>query len=57
MKLNEFIHRLALKSVVHHGWTIPFAKLISQLTPFQLPPVPESICLPLLPPGPDGVYK
>ncbi len=57
MKLNEFIYRLALKSVVHHDWTTPFAKLISQLTPFQLPPVPESSCLPLLPPGPDGVHK
>ena len=41
---------------VHQGWTIPYAIMTRQLTPFQCPPAPDSECVPLLPPGPDGVY-
>jgi len=42
---------------VHQGWTMPYTIMIKQLTPFQCPPAPDLNCLPLLPPGPDGIYR
>ena len=57
MKKNEFYNRIGKKMAVHQGWTIPYAIMIKQLTPFQCPPAPNLDCIPLLPSGPDGIYR
>ncbi len=43
--------------VVHHGLTTPYVTKQKQLTPFQNSLAPNTVCVPLLPSGPDGVYK
>ena len=57
MKKNELINRISKKLAVHHGWTFHYTVMRKQLTPFQCPPAPDLYCLPLLPPGSDGISQ
>ena len=57
MKKNELINRISKKLAVHHGWTFHYTVMRKQLTPFQCPPAPDLYCLPLLPPGSDGIHR